>query len=346
MNETDMSKKRQVMFVLQKTSKDYDRMKAVGPVLDYGSLRHKMKFFEATKIISAAANDLEVKLLGHSQAYYRNLCKFDFVYLRHGVAKDDQSRWLNKLQKNIRIILSTSTREHDAIIAGYYGYTEREVKLTGLPRFDNLYDERQKKITILPTWRKNIEGERRKGTAKRGYIVDFKDTDYFKFYNALINDERLLDTMRKNGFTGTFYLHPVLEEQLGNFKSNDVIEVGSTVADYQTLFRESSIMVTDFSSVAFDFAYLKKPLVYSQFDEATFYQDHSWDRGYFTYREDGFGPITNTVEETVDALIHYIENGCQMEDIYVKRVEDFFPYTDRNNCERVFEAVLEAEQGL
>lgn len=341
---SDLTKTKDIRFVLQKESRDYPRLRAIGPVLDYGSFAHKMKYFEAQKIISAAANDLETKLLGGSQGFYRNLVNFDFVYLRHGVAKDDQSKWLNKQNKNIRILLSTSTREHDAIIAGTYGYTAREVKLTGLPRYDNLYDERQNKITILPTWRKNIEGGRIKGSAEREYILDFKDTEYCRFYNALINDERLLASMRKHGFTGSFYLHPVLEKQSAHFKGNDIITVGNTVADYQTVFRESSIMVTDFSSVAFDFAYLKKPLIYSQFDEATFYQDHSWDRGYFTYREDGFGPVTNTVEETVDALIHYMENGCQMEDVYVNRVEEFFPYTDRNNCKRVLEAVMETEE--
>ena len=341
--KSEAAKKHQILFLLREDSKDYPRLKAIGPVLKYGTIWHHLKFMETKRVIAAAANDLATSPFGLSQPFYRNLCNYEFVYLRHGVAKDDQSRFLNRQRKNIRLLVSTSAREHDAIIAGKYGYTEREVILTGLPRFDNLYDERKGKITILPTWRKNLEGGRIGGSAQREYIFDFKDTDYFKFYNSLINDPRLLDAMRKHGFTGTFYLHPVFEGQFNDFKSNELIEVGTTVADYQTLFRESDIMVTDFSSVAFDFAYLKKPLIYSQFDEATFYRDHSWDRGYFTYREDGFGPITNTVDETVDALIHYIETGCQMEDIYLKRVEAFFPYTDRNNCERVYNEIMKIE---
>ena len=164
------------------------------------------------------------------------------------------------------------------------------------------------------------------------------------FYDALIHDERLLAQMRKRGFRGVFYLHPVFEAQYTDFTSSELIEVGNGVADYQTVFRESDVMVTDFSSVAFDFAYLKKPVIYSQFDEDTFYENHSWGKGYFSYRENGFGPITTTLDETVDALISCMENDCQMEQRYIDRVEAFFAYTDRNNCKRVYEAIQEIER--
>ena len=85
-------------------------------------------------------------------------------------------------------------------------------------------------------------------------------------------------------------------------------------------------------------------MIYSQFDEDTFYKYHTWGKGYFTYRTDGFGPITNTLDETVETLIDYIKNGCIMKPEYVEKVENFFAYTDRNNCKRIYEAVVEAEK--
>ena len=41
----------------------------------------------------------------------------------------------------------------------------------------------------------------------------------------------------------------------------------------------------------------------------------------------------------VFGLIEYIENGCKMKEEYSKRVDDFYFYTDKNNCERVYNAV-------
>lgn len=49
-------------------------------------------------------------------------------------------------------------------------------------------------------------------------------------------------------------------------------------------------MVTDYSSVAFDFAYMKKSLVYAQFDREAFFEGQTYDEGYFNYETDGFGP--------------------------------------------------------
>ena len=338
---SEAAKKNDIYFVLKKDSPDYSRMKRIGRVLKYGSLRHKIKHLESEFIICSAFNDLMTNAFGKSGPYYRDLRNFNFVYLRHGVSHNDQSAWLNKYRTNIRILISTCRPEYEGILTGSYAYTEREVRLTGLPRFDNLYDERQKKIAILPTWRKQLQGEIENRSSQRAYVSRFKDSDYFIFYDSLIHNERLLKVMEEYGYTGVFYLHPVFEAQYLDFSDSRRISIGKGVADYQTIFRESSIMVTDFSSVAFDFAYLKKPLIYSQFDEDTFYKNHSWGKGYFTYREDGFGPITKTVDETVDELIYYIENDCQMKPEYIEKVNRFFAYTDRNNCERVYNAICE-----
>ena len=299
---------------------------------------------ESRVILCAAANDLLTNALGKNGKYYRDLYDYDFVYLRHGVSHNDQSRWINRLNKNIKVLVATCRPEYDGILNGDYDYTEEEVKLTGLPRYDNLYDEAEKKIAILPTWRKGLQGDTLNMSSEREYVVNFTDSEYFHFYNSLINDERLLTVMEEYGYTGCFYLHPVFETQYKDFKSSRLITVGKGVADYQKVFRESAIMITDYSSVAFDFAYLKKPVIYSQFDEESFYTNHAWGKGYFTYREDGFGPITTTLDETVDTLIKYIKKGCKMEDEYVRKVESFFAYTDRNNCKRVYDAVQELER--
>ena len=100
-------------------------------------------------------------------------------------------------------------------------------------------------------------------------------------------------------------------------------------------------MVTDYSSVAFDFAYLRKPIVYSQFDKAEFFGGgHSYTEGYFDYVRDGFGEVEETLENVVDRIIEYMENGCQIKPEYRERIDKTFAFDDKDCSRRVYETVL------
>lgn len=63
------------------------------------------------------------------------------------------------------------------------------------------------------------------------------------------------------------------------------------------------------------------------------------DKGYFDYERDGFGPVCVDLETTVDAVIHYLENGCEMEPLYRERVDAFFGRQPENRCQAVVESV-------
>ena len=69
--------------------------------------------------------------------------------------------------------------------------------------------------------------------------------------------------------------------------------------------------------------------------------DYHYDaeNGYFNYENMGFGEVCREEEDLVQLLIDYIENDCKMKDKYTERVDDFFLYTDKNNCKRVYEAI-------
>lgn len=46
---------------------------------------------------------------------------------------------------------------------------------------------------------------------------------------------------------------------------------------------------------------MHKPIIYYQFDEDTFYDEH-YTREYFDYRRDGFGDVDIKVEEVVKSF--------------------------------------------
>lgn len=327
-------------FDISKNSTDYKRLKSVGKVLPHDSFRYKLYFLAAKKIISAQIDEYVINAFDELRDYMVNLYQFDIVFLQHGLTKDDLSDWLNRFDKNIGLFVTGAKPEYDSILHGNYFYTEKQVKLTGFPRFDNLVREKMKKqLIILPTWRRALANSINPATGARIYNPAFKNTEYFQFYQKLIQDERLLSCMREHGYTGKFCLHVNHMEQLGDFTGNDVITIQDGNLDYQREFIENALMLTDYSSVAFDFAYMKKCVVYTQFDRQQFFEGQVYDKGYFDYERDGFGPVCCTYEDTVQELLKAIENGARMDEIYEKRVEEFYYKTDRKNCERVYNAI-------
>lgn len=328
-----------VYFIIDKKSKDYEKMKKIGNVIAFNSFKYKMYFFIADKIISSQADHWVLDPYGKSEWYYRDMFNYDFVFLQHGVTKDDISSWLNIYNKNIKLFVTSSIGEYKSVLEGTYGYDEDSVKLTGMPRFDNLYDESKKMIAIMPTWRKALSGHANVNAGTRDYNPAFKESEYFNFYNNLINDERLLKVMRENNYKGIFLVHPSHKENSCDFEGNDVYTVLDDFADYQKLFREAKLVVSDFSSVPFDFAYLYKPVLYAQFDRETFFEGHIYKEGYFDYERDGFGPVTYNYEDTLNEIIKFIKNDCELSDKYRKRINKFYKYHDKENCKRVYDEI-------
>ena len=105
------------------------------------------------------------------------------------------------------------------------------------------------------------------------------------------------------------------------------------------LILKSSLLVTDYSSIFFDFSYLKKPVIYTHFDYDV-YRNNDVPKGYFDYKKDGFGPICFDLNCTVTNIILKFQNNCFLERKYIIRIEKFFKYHDDNNCERLYSAIL------
>lgn len=332
--------KANIYYVLSKNSSEFSRVKATGKVLKYFSFRHKLLFLLADKIVSSHADDYVINPFGGRIDDVIDLYNFDFVFLQHGIIKDDISNWLNRYNKNIKMFVASTKTERDSIINGNYGYDETVVKLTGLPRHDNLRSQPKNKIMVAPTWRENLAGSTDLKTGHKSSSRGFKSTDYYNFYQRLLNDVRLIAAMKKHNYTGEFFLHPAFGGYIKDFSGNETFRVMQMPYDYPKLKKEGNLLLTDYSSVAFDFAYLKKPILYAHFDEDTFYKTHIGKEGYFSYEKDGLGPVTYDYKGTVEQLIKFIQTQCEMSPKYQKRVDNYFAFHDRNNSKRVYEAIL------
>lgn len=326
------------MFAISEKAGCRARLQSEGETVFFEDKMYPYYFLLADKIISSSANEFTINPFGGDARYVRDLFRFKFYYLQHGVACADLSMWLNKYNKDIKMICAAGEREQNAFLTEPYYYGKKQIALTGQARFDELTDHKEKLILILPTWRKAIKQSYDKNTTSV-YFDGFKDTEYFKYYNSLINDERLLAAMRAKGYKGLFCMHPIHMKQTVDFQQNDVFTVNEGYVNYNDVFDRAAMMITDYSSVLFDFAYLRKRILYTQFDKEAFFEAQTYDEGYFDYERDGFGPVCTTYDDTVQAIIDAVNEDCAVQDAYRARMDDFFAFSDRDNSRRILEEI-------
>lgn len=311
-------------------SSEYQKVADVGFDLPFRSIRHRLYALFAEAIVSSNPDNNIIYPFWGNFPFLSGLVKSKTIFLQHGVTKDDTSSWLNKYDKNIDMIVTVSDAERQSFIDNDYGYAKQSIKVLGFPRFDKLQKlEDKKEIIVMPTWRRhytNLSDE------------NFMRTTFFHAFNNLLNDDDLLDFLESEGYKMVFKPHPNLNKFIHLFDRNT--DVDFIDRDYSEIFNHSSLLITDYSSVFFDFAYLEKPVIYYQYGK-----DYHFDveSGYFDYDEMGFGPVARTHEELKNDIISYVMNDCEMDDLYKRRVWDFFNFRDKNNSKRVYEAIREME---
>lgn len=190
----------------------------------------------------------------------------------------------------------------------------------------------------MPTWRQWIGM-----TSKRSISLEDKEkfigTEYFQKYQSLLNNIQLIEFLKREKIQLLFYPHPEMQKYIDLFESNSsYIEIIDRCnSNLQNLLKECLLFVTDYSSIAFDRAYLKKPLIYYQFDQEKYYQNH-FKKGFFDEEANGFGPVIKEENDLINSIIEIYEKG-EVNNTYINRIVDFFPLYDKNNCERNYEAI-------
>lgn len=326
----DKDKNIKKYFIINKNSADYSEMEKIGNVVPYKSIKHRYLGLFVENIVTTHPDNGIIYPFWGTYPHLAGLLRSNNNFLQHGIIKDDISPWLNKFSMNLSLFVTSSPKEFESVFDNPYHYDESVVRLLGLPRYDGLKNEENKKqIIIMPSWRRYLTNKSKKFISS---------TEYFKRFNSLINNEELIEVAKEYGYEMIFRPHPNVYEFIELYDTNDYVKIDSGDTKFQTLFNNGSLLITDYSSVAFDFAYLKKPMIYYQYID-----DYHFDvqGGYFKYEEMGFGEVCRDEEEIVNLIIDYIKNDCKIKEEYSSRVESFFLYTDKNNCKRVYDAVKE-----
>lgn len=333
-----------IVFAIRKGSPDYERVQSLGPVVSYGSLRHWIYYLAASVNISSQKDGKPNAVLCYLLEV-SGLLRNRRAFLQHGIIKDNLP-YLHYKKTRMAFFTVSVKREYE-YVKKVFGYPEGVVCQVGLCRYDTLVNESDgKTILLMPTWRQWIAHET--SCSKRAERVNsFTETNYCQSWLSLLRSEELKELCKAYGKRVIFYPHRNMQKFLPYFSQaagEHIVIASWTEYEVQTLLKQCSMLVTDYSSVAMDAAYLGKPVVYYQFDYERFRAFHL-EEGYFHYEEDAFGPIAAEEAQVLAAIRSYVERDFVPEEKYRKRSDDFFDLRDRKNCERTYVKMKELSNG-
>lgn len=316
-------------YVISFDSPDIHRLDEYKEFLvDHGSIKHYFTLAKATHLIST-------HICGYTPDMYRFMKlseKHELfkrkkkIFLQHGITKDNIRSLYGDMTK-LDLFVCGAQPEYDYINENFK-YPKGVVKYLGLCRYDALNDaQSEKMILIMPTWRKYIDKTK------------FAESEYYLRWKELLQSTELHDICRKNGLSIVFYPHYEMRSMIHFFqeiKLPEFISIREKGEDIQSLLKRAALLLTDYSSVYFDVAYMHKPVIYYQFDSERFFSGH-YSKGYFKPEELGF--LVHEYSEVLNRMENLIQINFSLPEYMSNNIDKFFPVRDNNNCKRNFAAI-------
>ena len=198
----------------------------------------------------------------------------------------------------------------------------------GLPRYDLLNiasrKETQNTVFIMFTWRKTFQLH--------------KDSIYkSKYYNALkhfINSQHMQQLKKKCNVVLSIH-HHMLNTMKSKINFNGIHICKPSEVQYWIC--NSDICITDFSTVSFDFLFLKKPVIYwllDANDSILIPEDQLKIHNAKADLQRTRFNVVNTECQLADRISHYVDNGFKLEDNYIQWSSKYFDIHN-NICENL-----------
>lgn len=146
------------------------------------------------------------------------------------------------------------------------------------------------------------------------YAPTFRDWNENSYFDTLRDINKLSKEINDDTII-LLRLHYLLASKISQIQLPGHIINASSYSDIQELYLITDMLITDYSSVMFDYAVLKRPIIFYCYD----LDEYLYYRGmYFDLKEDAPGPICTNLEE----VLHFIRQPEQLE-AYKNKLEQF-----------------------
>lgn len=316
---------KRVYFLIKRTSVYYDEDVLLDEhLVHYGSMEH-MVLFARARLCFYTHTYRDVMYRRFYEVYGGNKI---LVYLHHGTLGFKKFNPFYQAKNNIMSLFTVGSNLEKDILTNQAGVEDRRVRITGYARYDTMKSETKagmRQVVFMPTHR----GSR----ASLREIREFADV-----INSFVNNPDLAELLRINGITLKVVMHPSMQKVSHRLKSrNALVEIISLGQEStQDLICRSDLLITDYSSVSWDFFYLGKPVLFYRFDIDRYMEDRS---SYIDLREELIGEIATEEERLVELIRKYVAREFQLDDKFSAYRHSIMPNIDTSNCQRIYEEV-------
>ena len=211
--------------------------------------------------------------------------------------------------------------------------TDKEkIKILGSPRLDVLLHDIPNAELFMEEDFNNIKNFKAQGKKIFIYMPTFRDTG--KDISGWLKSDKLKEFLHNNNIVLVCKLHFADKNSLDFELSEDFYKMDSD-SDVYSILKYTDALITDYSSVYFDYLLLDKPILYYVPDLEE-YQEKC--RGFYRpYEELTAGIKTYNEDELINAMQNVVNGVDNYKGQREKLRDKMFKYQDGKNCERVVE---------
>ncbi|WP_436878835.1 CDP-glycerol glycerophosphotransferase family protein [Mammaliicoccus sciuri] len=214
-----------------------------------------------------------------------------------------------------------------------FGILESKIYPLGIPRTDMFFDDHYKKIAVQKV-QENYPILKNKNIIL--YAPTFRGSGHYTaFYPyEMLDFEKLARYCSETNSIILLKMHPFVKREIEIPENyNEYFIDISKYREINDFLLVADILISDYSSLIYEFAILKKPMLFYAFD----LEEYSSNRGFYEpYNEFVPGKIVNTFEELIDSLYR---NDFDQEKVD-RFLEKRFTYLDGNSSERIVKHIF------
>ncbi|WP_024614077.1 CDP-glycerol glycerophosphotransferase family protein [Clostridium sp. Ade.TY] len=269
-------------------------------------------------------DEIEVIQLWHATGAFKT-----FGFSR--VGKEGGPKFNSRNHRNYTKVI-VSSNNISKYYAEAFGISENKIVSTGVPRTDIFFDENYKKDIMDKLYSKYSMIKNKKvilfaptfrGNGQSSATYDFRRLNIKKLYDEL-----------KDNYILILKFHPFIKNnfKISNEYKDFVLDL-SKEREINDLLFITDILITDYSSVCFEYSLLERPMIFFAYDLENYIESRDF---YYPYEKFIPGPIARNTDEILDIII---KNNFKMDKLSIFR-NKFFDHFDGKSTKRVVDTLL------